>query len=86
MLVWQKTRYFSAESLWLCELCTRSEKNQRRKLDAKAHKAILVRYPPGVKGYKLHDEKKFVVSLDVQFFESIFPDMNEGSESVAEHT
>ena len=75
--------------------------NQRRKLDAKAHKAIFVGYPPGVKGYKLYElEKKFVVSRDVQFFEdnfdyfkegpsvdmkSIFPDMNEGSESVPEH-
>ena len=76
--------------------------NQRRKLDAKAHKAIFVGYPSGVKGYKLYDleKKKFVVSRDVQFFEnnfdhfkdgppvdmkSIFPDMNEGSESVPEH-
>ena len=76
--------------------------NQRRKLDAKAHKAIFVGYPPGVKGYKLYDleKKKFVVSRDVQFFEdnfdhfkegppvdmkSIFPEMNESSESVPEH-
>ena len=29
--------------------------NQRRKLDAKAHKAIFVGYPPGVNGYKLYD-------------------------------
>lgn len=73
--------------------------NQRKKLDAKAHKAIFVGYPPGVKGYKLYDveKKKFVISRDVQFFEenfdhfkdgppvdmkSIFPYMNEGSESV----
>ena len=27
--------------------------DQRRKLDAKAHKAIFVEYPPGVKGYKM---------------------------------
>ena len=75
--------------------------NQHRKLDAKAHKAIFVGYPPGVKGYKLYDmeKKKFIVSRDVRFFEdnfdhfkegppvdmkSIFPDMNEGSESVPE--
>ena len=75
--------------------------NQRRKLDVKAHKAIFVGYPPGVKGYKLYDleKKKFAISRDVQFFEdnfdhfkdgppvdmkSIFPDMNEGSESVPE--
>ena len=75
--------------------------NQRRKLDSKAHKAILVGYPPGVKGYKLYDleKKKFVISRDVQIFEEnfdhfkdgppvdmkiIFPDMNEGSESVPE--
>ena len=32
--------------------------NQRRKLDAKAHRAIFVGYPPGVKGYKLYDLKK----------------------------
>lgn len=38
--------------------------NQPRKLDAKAHKAIFVGYPPGVKGYKLYDleKKKFIVS------------------------
>ena len=81
--------------------------NQRRKLDAKAHKAIFVGYPPGVKGYKLYDleKKKFVVSRDVQFFEenfdhfddqskdgaqtelrSIFPDMNQESESVPDNS
>ena len=75
--------------------------DQRRKVDTRAHKAIFVGYPPGVKRYKLYDpeKKKFVVSRDVQFFEdnfdhfkeghpvdmkSIFPDMNEGSESVPE--
>ena len=47
--------------------------NQRRKQDAKAHKAIFVGYPPDVKGYKLYDlEKKFVVCRDVQFFEDNF--------------
>ena len=47
--------------------------SQRRKLDAKAHRAIFVGYPPGVKGYKLYDlEKKFIVSRNVQFFEENF--------------
>ena len=75
--------------------------DQHRKLDAEAHKAIFVGYPPWVKGYKSYDlEKKFVVSQDVQFFQynfdhfkegppvdmkSIFPDMNEGIESVPGH-
>ena len=53
--------------------------NQRRKLDAKAHKAIFVGYPPGVKGYKLYDleKKKFVVWQDVQFFEDNFDILKE---------
>ena len=47
--------------------------SQRRKLDAKTHKAIFVGYPPGVKGYKLYDlEKMFLVSRDLQFFEDNF--------------
>ena len=47
--------------------------SQRRKLDAKAYRAIFVGYPPGVKGYKLYDlEKKFIVSRNVQFFEENF--------------
>ena len=75
--------------------------NQRRKLDAKAHKASFAGLPPGVKEYKLYDleKKNFIASRDVQFSEdnfdhfkdgppvdmrSIFPDMNEGSESVPE--
>ena len=54
--------------------------NQRRKLDAKAHKAILIGYPTGVKGYKLYDleKKNFVVSRDVQFFEDNFDHFKEG--------
>ena len=42
--------------------------SQRRKLDANTHKAVFVRYPPSVKGYKVYDleKKKFVVSQDVQ--------------------
>ena len=48
--------------------------SQRRKLDAKAHRAIFVGYPPGVKDYKLYDleKKKFIVSRNVQFFEENF--------------
>jgi len=47
---------------------------RQRKLDAKARKSIFVRYPPGVKGYKLYDleRKKFVESREVQFFEENF--------------
>ena len=55
--------------------------NQHRKLDAKAHKAIFVGYPPSVKGYKLYDlekKKKFVVSRDVHFFEDNFDHFKEG--------
>ena len=53
--------------------------SQRRKLDAKAHRAIFVGYPPGVKGYKLYDleKKKFIVSRNVQFFEGNFDHSDE---------
>ena len=56
-----------------------SEVNQRRKLDAKAHRAIFVGYPPGVKGYKLYDleKKKFIESRNVQFFEENFDHSDE---------
>ena len=56
-----------------------SEVNQRRKLDAKAHRAIFVGYPRGVKGYKLYDleKKKFIVSRNVQFFEGNFDHSDE---------
>ena len=47
--------------------------DQRRKLDAKAHKGIFVGYPPGIKGYKVYDlEKKFIVGRDAQFCEENF--------------
>ena len=54
--------------------------SQRRKLEAKAHKAIFVGYPPGVKGYKLYDleKKKFVTGQDVQFFEDNFDHFKDG--------
>ena len=53
--------------------------SKRRKLDAKARKAIFVGYPPGVKGYKLYDleKKSFVVSRDVTFFEQNFDHFEE---------
>ena len=53
--------------------------SQRRKLDATAHRAIFVGYPPGVKGYKLYDleKKKFIVGRNVQFFEENFDHSNE---------
>ena len=53
--------------------------SQRRKLDAKAHRAIFVGYPPGVKGYKLYDleRKKFIMSRNVQFFEENFDHSDE---------
>ena len=57
--------------------------SQRRKLDAKAHKAIFIGYPPCVKGYKLYDleKRKFVVSRDVQFFEENFDHFDEKDKS-----
>lgn len=53
--------------------------SQRKKLDAKAHKAIFVGYPPGVKGYKLYDLEKgsFVISRNVKFFENRFDHFND---------
>ena len=52
--------------------------SQRRKLDAKTHKAVFVGYPLGVKGYKVYDlDKEFVVSRDVQFFEKKFDHFDE---------
>ena len=57
--------------------------SQRRKLDAKTHKAVFVGYPPGVKGYKAYDleKKKFVVSREVQFFEKKFDHFNKKAKS-----
>ena len=47
--------------------------NQRRKLDAKAHRAILVG-----KGYKLYDlEKKFIIGRNVHFLEENFDHSDE---------
>ena len=53
--------------------------SKRRKLDAKARKAIFVGYPPGVKGYKLYnlEKKSFIVSRDVTFFEQNFDHFEE---------
>ena len=57
--------------------------SRRRELDAKAHRAIFVGNPHGVKGYKLYDleEKKFIVSRDVQFFEENFDHFHEKAKS-----
>ena len=57
--------------------------SQRRELDAKAHRAIFVGNPHGVKGYKLYDleKKKFIVSRDVQFFEENFDHFHEKAKS-----
>ena len=48
--------------------------NRRKKLDAKARKAIFVGYPSGVKGYKLYDieKKMFIISRNVIFWENRF--------------
>ena len=48
--------------------------SQRKKLDAKAHRAIFVCYPPGIKGYKLYDKEKdsFTISRNVKFLETTF--------------
>ena len=57
--------------------------SQRRELDAKAHRAIFVGNPHGVKGYKLYDleKKKFIVSRDVPFFEENFDRFHEKGKS-----
>eukprot|EP00794_Sanderia_malayensis_P002321 gene2321-biopygen2063 len=56
---------------------------QRRKLDAKARKAIFVGYPPGIKGYKVYDiEKKcFIISRNVKFLETRFDHLVDDSKS-----
>ena len=62
--------------------CVHVPESQRRELDAKAHRAIFVGNPHGVKGYKLYDlEKKFIVSRDVQFFEENFDHFHEKAKS-----
>ena len=62
-----------------CVSYTHVPENQRRKLDAKARKAIFVGYPLGVKGYKLYDleKKSFIVSRDVKFLEENFDHFEE---------
>ena len=83
----------SQQKVFGCESYVHVPDNQRRKLDAKAHKAVFVGYPHGVNWYKLYDlEKKFLEDNFDHFKEtpsvdtkSIFPDMNEGSESVLEY-
>ena len=53
--------------------------SRQRKLDQKANRAIFVGYPQGTKRYKLYDieEKRFVISLDVTFFEKKFYQLDE---------
>ena len=48
--------------------------SQRKKLGAKASKAILFGYPTGIKGYKLYDKEKdsFIISRNVKFLETTF--------------
>ena len=52
--------------------------NQRKKLDEKSRKSIFVRYPEGVKGFKLYDpvSRKFIRSRDVKFLEKKFHDFD----------
>lgn len=46
-----------------------------QKFDSRAHRCVLIGYPTGKKGYKLYnlETKKFLVSRDVKFSETIFP-------------
>ena len=69
-----------------CTIFVHIGAGEQSKLDAKSRKMVFLRYPQGVKGYRLWDplEKKVVISRDVIFDENLVLQRRNGMEEQQE--